>query len=365
MPFFNFESRDYLIYVARWYDFIKVHGILHSFHDNFYDYAPLYLHLLSIATLLPVSKLYSIKAISVAFDFVGAYFAYRIVDHSHPRSMRPAIAFMSVLLIPTVVLNGSAWAQCDMIYCSMILAAIYNLTEKRPHLAFIFLGIALALKLQTCFVLPIFFFYWMRKEYPLKYFLYLPFIYLLSILPSFLAGRHLKSLLLIYFGLTVDVPEIAVNVSNIFSWIPSAQQHYDFWSRFGLALALAVIGSAFLVTFVKSRKIELCDEKIVKLALFSTLAAPFFLPHMHDRYYFVADVLSVIYLFFSLKRFLIPFVVITNSLVAYLSYLYAVHDINYRYTSAATFLVLGFLFIDIIWPAPREPEGMAGVNAVG
>lgn len=365
MPFINFESQDYLIYVAQWYDFIKAHGIFHAFHDNFYDYAPLYVHLLSITTLLPLGKLYGIKAISIAFDFVGAYFAYKIIDRAHPQSLMPAFAFVSVLLIPTVILNGSAWAQCDMIYCSMMLASIYGLIEKRFHLAFIFLGVALSLKLQACFLLPVFFLFWIRKEFRLGYFLYLPLIYLLTILPSFFAGRHLKSLLLIYHELAVDVPEIAINVSNIYSWIPSAQQNYVFWNRFGLLLALTVIGTAFLATFIRSRNTELSDETIVKVALFSTLAAPFFLPHMHDRYYFVADVLSVIYAFFSFKRLLIPLVVITNSLVAYLRYLYDVHDINFLYTSTATFLVITFLFVDIVRSAPRQWKNVTDIVPVG
>jgi len=34
----------------------------------------------------------------------------------------------------------------------------------------------------------------------------------------------------------------------------------------------------------------LSDQLIIMLVLFSALAAPFFLPQMHDRYYFVADV---------------------------------------------------------------------------
>ncbi|MDP9083646.1 MAG: hypothetical protein M3N50_07770 [Pseudomonadota bacterium] len=361
MPFADFESQDYVIYVAKWYDFIQAHGVFHAFRHDFYDYAPLYLHLLSIATLIPIAKLYAIKTISVAFDFVGAYFAFRIIDRTHPQSLLPAIGFVSVLLVPTAVLNGSAWGQCDMIYCSMVLAAICYSIEKRFHFAFIFFGVALSLKLQACFVLPLFFLFWIRKECRTGYFLYLPLVYLMTIIPALLAGRHLKSLLSIYLRLAVDVPEIAINVSNVFSWIPSAQQHYAFWSHFGLALALAVIGTAFLVTYIHNRNHDLGDEMLVKLALFSTLAAPFFLPHMHDRYFFVADIISVIYVFFSFKRLLIPLIVVANSLVAYLRYLFDVQDIDYRYTSIAVFLVLTFIFADIVGPGPREMRRSAVV----
>ena len=49
---------------------------------------------------------------------------------------------------------------------------------------------------------------------------------------------------------------------------------------------------------------------------------PFTLPHMHDRYFFVADVVSIIYAFYSPKRVFVPLLVGAASLVSYFPFLF-------------------------------------------
>ena len=68
---------------------------------------------------------------------------------------------------------------------------------------------------------------------------------------------------------------------------------------------------------------------------------------MHDRYYFLADVISVVYFFFFVRNIFVPLIVIAGSLVAYLNYLYGMQPIDFLYPSIAIFLVLSFLFIGI------------------
>jgi hypothetical protein len=116
----------------------------------------------------------------------------------------------------------------------------------------------------------------------------------------------------------------------------------------GLLLAMAVIGVTFLTVYIRLRNRYLSDDLIITMVLFSALAAPFFLPQMHDRYYFLADVTSVIYFFFFVRSAFVPLVVIAGSLVAYLQYLYGVQPIDFLYPSIAIFLVLNFLFFDIL-----------------
>jgi Gpi18-like mannosyltransferase len=245
------------------------------------------------------------------------------------------------------VLNSSAWGQCDMMVTSFVLGSIYYLLERKFHLAFIFLGIALALKPQAFFILPIFGFCWLRKQYSWRYFIYPPLIYVLTTIPSLLAGRHIKDLLLIYYANAVG-RYLSAGIPNLYTWFPSAMQHFEFWNKFGLLLAMAVIGVTFLTAFLRLRNRDLSDGLIITLVLFSALAAPFFLPQMHDRYYFLADVSSVIYFFFFVRNVFVPLVVIATSLVAYLNYLYGVQPIDFLYPSIAVFLILNFLFIDIL-----------------
>jgi len=354
MFFINFESQDYILFLSPWYNYIQTNGAFHAFHSWFSNYSPLYLHLLSITTSFPLNSLYVIKAWSILFDFVGAYFAYRIIKRAHPQSLLPALGFVSVLLIPTVVLNSAAWGQCDMMVASFLLGAVYYFLERKFHASFILLGIALALKPQAFFILPVFFLGWLRRQYSWRYFIYLPLIYLLTIIPSVLAGRGVKDLLLIYYANAVG-RYLSAGIPNLYTWFPSAMQHFEFWNRLGLLLAMGVIGAACLAVYLRFRDRELPDGVTIQLALFCALAAPFFLPQMHDRYYFLADVISVVYFFFFVRNVLVPVAVVLGSLVAYLNYLYGVQPIDFLYPSIAIFLVLIFLFIGIVTSSGHTP----------
>jgi len=355
MFFINFQSQDYVLFLSPWYQYIQVNGAFHAFHSWFSNYSPLYLHLLSITTSLPLNSLYVIKAWSTLFDFVGASFTYKILARAHPRSLIPALGAVSMLLVPTVVLNSAAWGQCDMVVASFLLAAIYYQMERRFHLSFILLGVALAIKPQAFFILPVFFLGWLRKQYSWRYFIYLPLIYVLTCVPSLLAGRHIKDLLMIYYANAVG-HYLAAGIPNFYNWFPSAMDHFEFWNRLGLLLAMGVIGAACLTVYLRFRDRDLPDELTIRLALFCALAAPFFLPQMHDRYYFLADVLSVVYFFFVVRNVFVPIIVVAGSLIAYLNYLYGVQPVDFLYPSIAIFGVLCFLLGGIVTSraSPRQ-----------
>jgi Gpi18-like mannosyltransferase len=56
--------------------------------------------------------------------------------------------------------------------------------------------------------------------------------------------------------------------------------------------------------------------------MLSLLLVPFFLPKMHERYFYPADVLSVAYAFFFPEQFFIPIGMILISLFAYQPFLF-------------------------------------------
>ena len=51
---------------------------------------------------------------------------------------------------------------------------------------------------------------------------------------------------------------------------------------------------------------KLSERAIVSLALLSVLLAPYLLPHMHERYFYAADLLSLIYWFCYPRRWYVP-----------------------------------------------------------
>ena len=57
------------------------------------------------------------------------------------------ITYALVLIIPTVMLNSGMWGQCDSIYTTFVILALYFLVKEKYSLSFIMLGISFAFKL--------------------------------------------------------------------------------------------------------------------------------------------------------------------------------------------------------------------------
>jgi Gpi18-like mannosyltransferase len=64
------------------------------------------------------------------------------------------------------------------------------------------------------------------------------------------------------------------------------------------------------------------EETIVKLSLISVLMIPFVAPQMHERFFFPADVISIVYAFYFPKYFYLPLLVGCSSLFSYFPFLF-------------------------------------------
>ena len=60
---------------------------------------------------------------------------------------------------------------------------------------------------------------------------------------------------------------------------------------------------------------------MLRMGMFFTMIVVFFLPHMHERYGILADVLSVIVAFSNPKKFYVPLIAIGCSFAGYTLYL--------------------------------------------
>ena len=98
----DFESWDYRVFLSVWYDRIVTEGRWASLAGDFVTYPPPYACLLSLCTLLPVPKLYAVKAISILFDYVAAWLVFRLVRCRYPDGPLPAAAAILTLFLPTL-----------------------------------------------------------------------------------------------------------------------------------------------------------------------------------------------------------------------------------------------------------------------
>lgn len=352
-----FESGDYTDEIRRWYECIRVNGF-HAFKDDFAPpYTPLYLYLFYIGNLLlsHIPQLLIIKMISIAGDFVCALFTYKLVRLRYATGIAPLFAFTAVLLAPTVVWNGALWAQCDSLYTGGLLACVYFLALDRSFLAFIAYGLAFSLKLQAIFLAPFLIILLWKRQVSWRYFVLIPALYVATILPACLAGRPFLDLLTIYLRQPGFYAHLSMNAPNVYQWFP-----VRWW---GLLFPAGLVWSATLVflfcLFVCRSRLRVTSNVVIQLSTALLLIVPFFLPRMHERYFYPADILSVVFAFYFPRFFLVPVFVQSASLFSYFPFLFGYEIVPLSVSALVLFLAIIILFTNLIQTFRRElPAGV-------
>ena len=316
----DFVSADYRFHLEPWYDFISRNGGMAALRHRFSNYAPLYLYFLTLmATWFAwVPKLYAIKLISVAFDVVGAVYALRIVRLRRPRSSAALWAYAAVLLAPTVVVNSSQWGQADMICTSLLLACLYYLMRKRGLPAMICFGLAFSIKLQAVVLGPLIAILVLGGQIRRMELLAVPAVYVATVIPAWLQGRSFWDLLAIYVGQAEQYRGLTFNAPNLYQWIPNTL--YEPVYPLGLVVTAGVVVG--LVVSVHVHKPEMTMGRILDIAVLCAVVVPFLLPKMHERYFFTADVVSIVFAFFRPRFWWVPVTIGASSYLAYFPFLY-------------------------------------------
>ena len=176
----------------------------------------------------------------------------------------------------------------------------------------------------------------------LEFFL-IPLMYIVAIIPNALIGRPFSDLLLIYANQEGSYEYLTLNAPNLYQWI--SNDYYDIFNPAGIALAASVV-LAFSYVCYKG-KTPLGSGLIIKIALLSSLLVPYFLPQMHERYFFMADIISIIYAFYFGKHYLVPAIVCLISFFSYTPYLFGITVINMKILALILLGLIFFLIMDL------------------
>jgi Gpi18-like mannosyltransferase len=351
LALFPYETYDSHNFLGPWYDHLRQNGF-QGFRTGFSDYTPPYLYLLWLATYLPVPKLYAIKSISLLGDFALALVVLLAVRLKHDRRPVWLAAFAAVLFAPSIFFNSALWGQCDAIYTTFLLAALYCSLRHWAGRALLFFSIAFAFKLQALFLLPLFFVLWAKGRLPLKYFLLLPVVYGALCLPALLAGRPLHELLTIYLGQANTYPRLTSSAANLYQWLPNDAKVFG---PAGLIFAVTLVG--FLSYACLKSDVPWGNRLTVRLALAFALLVPFALPYMHERYFYAADCIAIIYGFYFPRRFYVPLAVVTISLFSYFPFLFGDFTvIELPYLALLMAIVLVVVLVDLFKDLYRTPQ---------
>ena len=183
VPFLWLKSGDYIDYLHPWFEQIKQNGGLNAIGMPVGNYMVSYIYLLALLTYLPLPDLFSIKLVSITGDVVLAWFCMKLAGKAAPGPGRTEQVYGMILFLPTVVLNSSAWGQCDSLYTAALLAFLYFLSENDSNRAAVSLSIAFCLKLQTVFLAPVVLIAVCQRMIRIRSLIFFPLIYGLTIFP--------------------------------------------------------------------------------------------------------------------------------------------------------------------------------------
>lgn len=342
----DYKSLDYTGKISHWYNFIKANGFS-AFATNFSNYNPPYLYLFYLVIRIDpdLPTVVGAKIPGLICDFICAYYVYRIVKVKSADLLMPLTAGLAVLFAPTVILNGAYWGQSDSIYAAALTACIYYLMVRKNWLSMLAYGIALSFKLQAIFLAPLLFALFLRKILNWKELILIPLLFL-SLVPSWIAGRPFTDLVGVYFNQSSQYQAITINAPSIYTWVPQTKEVFNLLYVPGILLGGVV--AFLLVALIYEGKAKMTPSKIIELSLISLMLIPFFLPKMHERYFFPADVVSIAFAFYFPQLFFIPIAMSAISFLSYEPYLFEQTPVSFPFLTLGLLVAICLLVRNVI-----------------
>lgn len=318
-----YHSIDYVAALEVWYENFRSFGGWRALARDVGNYNMLYRTLMAAISYLP-NPLVSIKLVSILLDYIGAAAAALLAHEVCRQAGRTAAAArrsaaaagIVVLFLPSVVMNGAMWAQCDMMYVTFLLLCALFFYKEKYMASFLWLGVAFSLKLQAVFLCPaLLILYVVKKKFSVLNFLWMPAMLEFFAIPSIVVtlilhgdvGEALWRPFNIYLGQGAEA-HIASTYPNAATWLSGAASTFD-WNgttyrfiegniipffRAGMMLfCFGVLGMA--AVWLISRQAQFGARTTLLLFIFSFYTCLIFLPGMHERYGLAVLVLLVVY----------------------------------------------------------------------
>ncbi len=343
------ESADFWGFLEDWMLQIRAGGGFKSLDHQISNYTSPYMYLMCLVSYLTENNLYGLKMISVVFDYLAAAAVFLIVYQLTGNARRSIMGMAALLLCPTVILDGAYWCQCDIIYTTFLLFALYYFFKDNSRLCLIFVGISFAFKLQALFLVPFFIIMWLkRKTIRIVDFLWIPVVYVISALPAWGFGRDFKELLGIYFDQAQSYPWGTLEYPNIYALLGEAMpdmRHAGEVSSAGTYMTIILLGCIAYYFYVK--RINLTGEIMITLALFTTAIIVYSLPHMHERYGFFFFFLALIYGMLNRKKLPVACGFMLVSVLSFMPYLIAVHIVPIQYVAIGLLGLILYIGYDL------------------
>ena len=315
----DYKTLDYINFLSRWVEFFRQHGNFHALRYPIGNYNIPYLYFLALFSVLPVDDLYLIKLLSTLSDVLLAWGVMLLVGRFSRNRTRKLAAFYVTLFLPTVFLNSAVWGQCDSLYVAPLLLGIWCALDDRPWTSVILATVSFGFKLQAVFLLPVYAVFLMTGKISWKHLLAVPATYLVLVFPAVCFGRPFWETVTLYWDQTGSIGSgLNYNSPSIYSVFYNFRDEKAAATA-GICLAFFYMLNLLAVAWVNRGRMN--EKAVLALSLLFAIGIPFFLPHMHERYFYGADILSLTLAFAVPWTFPAALLVQFASLLGYHAYL--------------------------------------------
>ncbi|NLC72583.1 MAG: hypothetical protein GX684_02255 [Ruminococcaceae bacterium] len=340
----NHVTLDYTDFLSRWLLHFRENGGFLAIPTYRGNYNVPYIYFLSLISGSNLYGLHLIKLFSIFFDVILAWGCALTVGLFKKSPAYGLATFLSVLLLPTVILNGAAWGQCDSVYVAFAVFSVYFALSKRPELSVAFIALSFAFKLQAVFIMPVFAVFLFTGRIKFRHIFIFPATYLLLVLPAVLLGKPLIDTITLYFTQLDTVGGgYNYNSPSVFAFFRGpAVQAVSF-----LFILICANLTALVIYLASKNGKKTSDLTLLTAAALFSVLVPFILPHMHDRYFFPADIMTLIYAFVLPEFFALPVLSQFASLLGYHAYLKRRYFLPMHYGAFILVFVIASLFVSL------------------
>ena len=384
----DFVTADYVSFLTGWVDLFRQGGF-GTLAENVGDYNLLYQYILLLISKSSLHDLYLIKLVTVIFDYALALVMMRAAGRFGGEKAKLPV-FLLMMILPTTLLGGACWGQCDSVYAFFIVSSLYLLATDRPARSAIMLSIAFAFKLQTIFFFPVVLLGLLHKKYKLRHALAFFVAYVVTMIPALLAGRTFIDALSVYANQSMGqyYDRLTYNAPNLYLFFPmlefASSQEFT-WMRYiegidgkGLngylnpdlfpdlqhaALYACIVLTLIVVVYWLIHWKEITMDMALPFALFFAIYLPFVMPKIHERYFYLADMLSILYAASRRDRRFMPLLVVGASLMSYVPYLMRQRPIDERVLALMMLAALVIVSRDLLGQMRAHRAALAGAAA--
>lgn len=336
---FDIASGDYNSFLVEWVSQLRDAGGTEGLALEIGNYNTPYMFILWLISKSDMLDLYLIKFVSSFFDVLLAFFCAKLVPLKADGRNILTIVFFTVLYLPTVVSNSAWWAQCDSIYVSLALGGLYFFLRGKGYAGSLLMAASLCFKLQAVFIFPVLLVLLALGIAKVRHLLVMPVVYLISISPALLAGRDFSSVFMIYFSQLDEYEDLSLNCPNIYSLF----MNYSSEALASAGLVAGFVFAAAVTVLMMENRRFLDTHLILKGAFLISFGLILILPHMHERYSYLSDILIIAVAASERKYIKAAVALQLCSLLSYLWFLCESYPISFEYLALLRIAILLYM----------------------